>query len=64
MKRRPKLAMDKAAPPAAGVVLVTPAGKALFLKRGKASDHPGTWCWPGGMIEAGEQPADAARRHA
>jgi len=61
--RRRKPATDKAAAPtAAGVALVTPAGKALFLRRAKTSDHPGTWCWPGGAIEAGEQPEDAARR--
>ncbi len=50
------------APRAAGIALRSPAGKLLFLKRGPACDHPGTWCFPGGGIEGTEQPRDAAMR--
>lgn len=38
-------------------------GKVLFLKRGKDDDlAPGTWCLPGGGIDAGETPHQAAVR--
>lgn len=48
---------------AAGVMCVAPDGRALFLKRSATGrDHPGEWCWPGGMIEPGEHPATAAWR--
>ena len=46
---------------AAGLALVTPQGHALFLKRGPG-DHQGEWCFPGGKIEDGEEPEDAAVR--
>ena len=47
---------------AAGVLL-TRGNRALFLKRSPtAGDHQGEWCCPGGSIEAGETPDQAARR--
>lgn len=49
---------------AAGILYVTPEGKALFLKRGPGSDHPGEWCFPGGHIEPGETAIAAAEREA
>lgn len=49
---------------AAGIQFVTPSGLALFLKRGADSDHSGTWCWPGGGLEEGETPEQAAKREA
>ena len=57
------MAMDKAAPvlQAAGVLLVTPDGQALFLKRA-GNDHVGEWCLPGGGIEPGETADQAAAR--
>jgi 8-oxo-dGTP pyrophosphatase MutT (NUDIX family) len=52
----------KPAKRAAGAILMTPDGKALFLKRGASSDHPGTWAFPGGMTEGNETPEETARR--
>lgn len=49
---------------AAGVIFLTPEGRALFLKRGAGSDHPGEWCWPGGGVEDGEVHEDTAAREA
>jgi 8-oxo-dGTP pyrophosphatase MutT (NUDIX family) len=49
-------------PHAAGILL-THGDRALFLRRSdKAKDHAGEWCCPGGSIEAGETPEQAARR--
>lgn len=48
---------------AAGALLLAPSGRALFMRRSdKASDHQGEWCCPGGSIEAGETPEQAAHR--
>lgn len=48
---------------AAGIMCVAADGRMLFLKRSeRAGDHRGTWCFPGGKIEDGESPAEAARR--
>lgn len=47
---------------AAGVVLKAPTGRWLFLKRSAAGDHAGTWAFPGGKIEGGESPEQAAKR--
>lgn len=56
------LASDTA-PFGAGVILRAPSGRVLFLRRSPdAPDHPGVWCWPGGGVETGESPEDAARR--
>lgn len=47
---------------AAGILL-THGDRALFLKRSDASkDHAGEWCCPGGSIEGGETPEQAAHR--
>lgn len=47
---------------AAGILFVT-GDRVLLLKRSdNASDHPGTWCTPGGHIEGDENPAAAALR--
>lgn len=47
---------------AAGVMLVAPSGSILFLQRGAGGDFPGSWAFPGGKIEDGEAPDDAAAR--
>lgn len=49
---------------AAGVLFRAPDNTALFVRRGPASDHPGEWAFPGGHIEAGETPQQAASREA
>ncbi len=49
---------------AAGVMFRAPDGSVLLLKRGTGGDHGGEWCFPGGKIESGESPEDAARREA
>jgi len=46
---------------AAGVLIVAD-GNVLFLRRGNGGDHPGEWAFPGGHIEDGETPEEAARR--
>lgn len=60
-----RLAVDAPPQPAArgaGIAYVDPQGRALFLKRAADGDHAGTWCFPGGGIEAGETPEVAAVR--
>lgn len=47
---------------AAGMIIVTKEGRALFLKRSDKGDHAGEWCFPGGVIEDGEEPEDTAIR--
>ena len=47
---------------AAGVLYLAPDDRALFLKRGPGSDHPGEWCFPGGQLDAGETALQAAER--
>lgn len=50
-------------PTAAGIVLIRPDGKALWVKRSRdVDDAPGKWAWPGGKIDDGEKPQDAALR--
>ncbi|WP_321913572.1 NUDIX domain-containing protein [Paraburkholderia sp. J11-2] len=46
---------------AAGSLIIAD-GNVLFLRRGNGGDHPGEWAFPGGGIEDGETPEDAARR--
>lgn len=46
---------------AAGTLVVAD-GNVLFLRRGNGGDHPGEWAFPGGHIESGETPEEAARR--
>lgn len=51
------------APAASGVMLTEPNGAMLMVKRSKdARDHAGAWAFPGGMIEDGERPDEAALR--
>lgn len=47
---------------AAGILLLSKTGRALFLKRGNGGDCPGEWCFPGGRLEEGETTVDAAIR--
>lgn len=47
---------------ASGIMPTTKDGYVLFLKRSENCDEPGTWCFPGGMIENGEAQDAAARR--
>lgn len=56
------LAMDRK--PASGIMITTPDGMTLFLKRAAGGDHAGTWAFPGGGIENGETPEQAAKREA
>lgn len=46
---------------AAGVAFVAD-GRVLLLQRGAGGDYPGHWAFPGGHVEPGESPEDAARR--
>ncbi len=47
----------------AGIMIVAPGNMVLFLRRSGASgDHAGEWCFPGGHIEPGEAPSEAAVR--
>lgn len=46
----------------AGVMYRTSDGRVLLLQRAEGHDEPGTWAFPGGHIEPGEKPIDAARR--
>lgn len=47
---------------AAGIAIVTPDGRALFLKRAPGGDHPGEWNFPGGGIDDRETAEQAALR--
>lgn len=50
-------------PHAAGIMFRADDGRCLFVLRSALTrDHPNTWCWPGGSIEVGETPKDAAIR--
>lgn len=50
-------------PQAAGVILIRANGDALWLKRRDDAEWgAGTWAWPGGKIDMGEKPQDAAIR--
>lgn len=47
----------------AGLVIHNPAnGKVLMARRAASSTYPGYWDFPGGGLEAGEGPLDAAIR--
>lgn len=56
--------LTDAAPPIVAVTLVTdPAGRVLCVRRSPTCrNHPGEWEGPGGHIEAGETPEQAAVR--
>lgn len=60
-QRQQGLTQD-AAVKAAGILLLTPQGTALFIRRSSGGDHAGEWCLPGGGIEDGETAEDAACR--
>jgi 8-oxo-dGTP pyrophosphatase MutT (NUDIX family) len=47
---------------AAGVALITPDKRTLFLLRSDKGDESNTWAFPGGGIEDGETPEDAVIR--
>jgi 8-oxo-dGTP pyrophosphatase MutT (NUDIX family) len=47
---------------AAGILFLTTAGEALFLKRGPGGDWPGAWCFPGGATEGDESAEETAKR--
>lgn len=55
-------APNSALPAAAGTMIMDPAYHVLFVQRSKKVDKPGSWCFPGGGLEAGESPADCAAR--
>jgi len=47
----------------AATILVDPAGRLLLqLRDGNTSRNPHTWCPPGGRVEPGEEPMEAAIR--
>lgn len=46
---------------AAGVLFLSPQKEVLLMRR-KGKDHSGEWCTPGGGLEKGETPEQAARR--
>lgn len=45
-------------------IFFTDGSSVLLLKRAEPGDNKNTWCLPGGKIEEGESPIDAARREA
>lgn len=47
---------------AAGIMFVAPGPRVLLLQRSAEGDAEGLWAFPGGRIEDGETPEDAARR--
>jgi mutator protein MutT len=47
---------------AAGLVLVDGSGHVLLTHRSAYVHFPGTWAFPGGALDEGETPADAAVR--
>lgn len=46
---------------AAGILFIS-QGRVLLLKRSGEGDHPREWALPGGKLEPGEDPDQAARR--
>ena len=49
----------------AGVMIVDKEdNKFLLVMRSDLVTWPGHWCWPGGMVDPGELPEEAARREA
>ena len=49
---------------AAGVILAAPSGSVLWLKKPPYQGQSGEWVFPGGKVEAGETPEQAAMREA
>lgn len=59
------MATEDGQPFGAGIIFREPGGTVLLLRRSDAaSDYAGHWCWPGGGIDDGETPEQAARREA
>lgn len=48
----------------AGLLIFRPDGFAFLIKRSKTVSHPGEWDLPGGRVEPGESPVQAAFREA
>lgn len=61
-KAEPEHAQDATPDSAAGILLVTPDGRGLFLQRGDDGDHPGEWAFAGGGIDGDETPEETAIR--
>lgn len=61
MKEAGKSRSDAEMISAAGIAFIA-NGKVLLLKRGDGGDYPGHWAFPGGHIEPGETPEQAAVR--
>ncbi len=49
---------------AAGILFMASDGRVLLVRRSAEGDHAGEWCIPGGKVEKGETPAQAAIREA
>jgi len=47
---------------AAGIILQSPSGRVLVLKRSSMGDAAGMWALPGGKLEEGENAEGAAAR--
>lgn len=47
---------------AAGILLMAPSGRVLFLQRSNLGDAAGQWSFPGGKVEGDESVATAAAR--
>lgn len=56
------LAEPDALASAAGIVFVTPDGRALLVRRSDTGDHAGEWAFPGGGIEDNDADAESAAR--
>lgn len=48
----------------AGLLIFRPDGHAFLIRRSKSVRHPGEWDLPGGGVEPGETPGQAACREA
>jgi 8-oxo-dGTP pyrophosphatase MutT (NUDIX family) len=46
----------------AGILLARPQGRVLLLRRSQQINNPGRWNLPGGGVDPGEDPYDAAFR--
>jgi 8-oxo-dGTP pyrophosphatase MutT (NUDIX family) len=47
---------------AAGVMLINPTGRILFVRRSSHGDHAGEWCLPAGAIDRDESAEEAMTR--
>jgi 8-oxo-dGTP pyrophosphatase MutT (NUDIX family) len=55
---------DQAVIVAAGILFMAKDGRVLLVRRSAEGDHAGEWAIPGGKVEQGETPAEAAIREA